>query len=239
MVLVGTGRAGRCGERGDVGPKSLSQSDRGSAGSVELLAEVVLLDEKLHCLSLHASSRSIVLAFVSECLSAKLSESIFRKTAGTATVSDIFICFDSNAQAEDTCDCPLGDATQLAARSATVSSHSRLRFESFLSKTWLLSRAASVRSKLEGECGVFELGKIKPSKKLSLDSSAPVGEDSVKSNKGDNVSEGLLLIGEAESLTSLTLGAFCGCDRCGDDTVAGARDTTAALHFVRLAVTVD
>lgn len=126
MVLVGMGRARRCGECGDVGPESLSESDRGSAGSVELLAEVVLLEEKLHGRSLHASSRSVVLALDAdrvpygcamraECFSAKLSASICRKIAGTATVSDIFICFDSNAQKEDTCDCPLGDSMQLAA----------------------------------------------------------------------------------------------------------------------------
>lgn len=144
-----------------------------------------------------------------ECFSAKLSESIFRKITGTATVSDIFICFDSSARNADICDWPLGDSTQLA---ATVSSHSRSKFESFLSKTWLLRRAASVRSKLEGECGVFTLGNITLSRKVSqLDASPPVGEDSVKSNKGDNVSEGLLRIrriGE-QHLTSLTFGQFC------------------------------
>lgn len=256
MVLVGMGRCSECGgECGDVGPESLSQSDRRSAGSVELLAEVVLLEEKLHCRSLHASSRSVVLALdadrvphgramrakcfsakLPECFSAKLSESICRKMTGTATVSDIFICFDSRAQNEDTCDCPLGDSTQLA---ALVSSHSRFRFESFLSKSWLLRRAASVRSKLEGECGVFT-GNITLPKGVSQHGDCtPVGEDSVKSNKGDSVSDGLLRIGEEEHLTSLTLGQFCGGGRCGDDTGTAGRATTTSLPLARLAVTVD
>jgi hypothetical protein len=87
---------------------------------------------------------------------------------------------------------------------------------------------------------VFTLGNSKPSKKVSqLDASAPVGEDSVKSNKGDNVSEGLWRIGEEEHLTSLTLGQFCGGGRCGDDTGAAGRETATPLPLARLAVTVD